>query len=146
MRTKPSAAALAVLALAALPGSLLAETNGKVVFQNNLADRIGVEILHSDGDLQKGRVIEAGGSHTFKIGAGSECKNKTRKFVVRSGKNEMVASGQFSFRGYSMGGYCRMEVRTGDRLIHSSLDESVEISAENTNTKLTFTLGPASDE
>ena len=132
-----------LLALAAVPSAALAgDIDGKVIFQNRLAEAVTIKILHSDGGLQKSRTIEANQSHSFKIGAGSACKSKARRFEVEVAEQK-IADGAFAFRGVAVGADCTMKVRTGDRLEYKSQDDSVKITAANTATTLTFKLDEA---
>jgi hypothetical protein len=106
-------AAVAALFLLAQPAAS-AESDGFMQFSNALNYNIVVDILHSNGERQKGETIKPGKGHGFKF---SGCNDKNRKFEIRKqSDNFLLASGSFSFQnvyetgGPAGGGECTMRI------------------------------------
>ena len=80
--------------MAAFTSADAAET-GRIRFENGYGEKIVVDILHSDGALQKKETIKPDDGHGFSF---SGCRDKKRQFEIRlASDGTVVGSGSFHF-------------------------------------------------
>lgn len=103
---------LAFAAAFAAAGTLHAEANAYVKFQNDTQGELRVDILYSSAkptafssdEVQKGKYVAAGEDLRFKFSSSeSNCNNKSRHFVVSKANNgvrgDRLGYGSFKFKG-----------------------------------------------
>ena len=125
------------------------DQDGKVHFKNNLSYAVIANIHKMNGNIQKTGAVQPGKTRTFTIVAGDSCPGKSRKFSVQNAASQQViASGEFTFRGLGIGSDCRMELRVSeDRLKFQAVEGSGVVitgpgEADKFHTSATFVLKP----
>lgn len=110
-RTTPavSAGALLLIFLWAAPAwTAGSSTYFKARFSNKSVTVVRVDILHTDGKVQKGETINPGSGHSFWFGSKKCDYTKTRKFrITEKANNTVIGTGEFTMKtGKSTFGGC----------------------------------------